>query len=69
MVEIKNVVREAIAEQFALQADNLTLIAAKKLGFTRRGNKVDAAFREALTQLKAAGEIDETDGKLSIRIV
>lgn len=67
MTEIKNVVREAIAEQFALQTDNLTLIAAKKLGFTRRGNKVDAAFREALDQLKAAGEIDEVDGKLSIR--
>lgn len=66
IAEIRNVVREAITEQFALQTDNLTLIAAKKLGFTRRGNKVDAAFKEALDQLKAAGEINEVEGKLSV---
>ena len=64
MVEIKNVVREAISEQFALQTDSLTLIAAKKLGFSRRGANVDAAFQQALAQLIAAGEIQETEGKL-----
>lgn len=67
MAEIRNVVRESISEQLALQTDNLTLIVAKKLGFTRRGTKVDAALREALDQLKAAGEIDEVEGKLSVK--
>lgn len=67
MVEIRNAVREAIAEQFSLQRDSLTLIAAKKLGFTRRGANVDAAVNEAIDQLITRGEVEESDGKLKIR--
>lgn len=67
MVEIKNVLKEAITEQFALQSDNLRLIAAKKLGFTRRGANVEAAFNEAIVQLKNSGVIEEVDGKLRMK--
>lgn len=67
MIEIKNVVLEAIQEQFAIQMDNLTLIAAKKLGFTRRGANVDAAFKEAVRQLTETGLIVVQDGKLKMK--
>lgn len=66
MAEIKNVVLESIQEQFAIQMDSLTLLAAKKLGFTRRGANVDTAFKDAVQQLKASGQIDEQDCKLKI---
>ncbi len=66
MVEIKNVVLEAINEQFAIVTDNLSLVAAKKLGFTRRGANVDTALTEAIAQLKAEGRVEETDGKLKL---
>ena len=66
MIEIKNVAREAITEQFALQTDHLTLIVAKKLGFTRRGTNVDSAIKEAISQLKAEGIVEENEGKLTI---
>lgn len=66
MAEIRNVVREAITEQFALQRDQLTLIAAKKLGFTRRGPNVDLALSKALQKLIESGEIIESEGKLTV---
>lgn len=57
-IELLNVIRESLSEQVALDEDNLTLIAAKKLGFTRRGTNVDSAFRKALNVLKSQGEIE-----------
>ena len=63
MQEVKNVLQEAITEQLAIQTDSLTLIAAKKMGFTRRGNVMDAAFAEALRQLTAEGLVETIDGK------
>lgn len=64
MIEIKNAVLEAITEQFSIATDNLSLIAVKKLGFTRRGNNVDAAFRMAVDELVSQGLIIEEEGKL-----
>ncbi len=66
MIEIKNVVKEAVKEQFAIATDNLSLIAAKKLGFTRRGANVEIALTEALAQLKAEGVVEESDGKIKM---
>lgn len=67
LAEIKNVVLEALEEQFAIPTDALTLIAAKKLGFSRRGPKVDEALSMSMNQLIEEGTIQLTDGKLSIR--
>ncbi|MCQ2196304.1 MAG: DUF4011 domain-containing protein [Bacteroidaceae bacterium] len=64
MIEIKNAVLEAITEQFSIATDNLSLIAVKKLGFTRRGNNVDAAFRIAVDELVKEGLVKEEDGKM-----
>ena len=66
MIEVKNAVREAISEQFAISADSLTLIAAKKLGFTRRGPKVEAAIHLALSMLKDDCVISEESGRLKM---
>ncbi len=66
MAEIKNAVMEAIIEQFSIATDNLSLIVAKKLGFTRRGTNVDTAFRIAVDELVAEGRIVESEGKLSV---
>jgi len=67
LCEVKNVILESVEEQVALPCDNLTLIATKKLGFTRRGNNLDTALNEAVMQLKEEGRIEEVDGKLRIQ--
>ncbi len=64
MAEIKNVVLEAVTEQFSINSDTLSLIAAKKLGFARRGTNVDEALTIATQQLCAEGKIEIVDGNL-----
>ncbi len=66
IAEIKNVILEAIEEQVALPTDTLTLITAKKLGFTRRGNNLSNALYEAVRQLIEDGKIEEIEGKLRL---
>lgn len=64
LAEIKNALLEAVKEQFSIDVDALSLIVAKKLGFARRGTKVDEAITIAIRQLLADGVIIENDGKL-----
>jgi hypothetical protein len=64
LAELKNAVAEAIAEQLSLAPDNLIVVASKKMGFTRRGVKVEAAFMLAIERLKQDGAIVERDGRL-----
>lgn len=64
LAEIKNVVVEAITEQFSIDTDSLSLIAAKKLGFARRGAKVEEALDIVIRQLVDGGRVAEADGKL-----
>lgn len=66
-VELANAIREALSEQVALDEDNLTLIAAKKLGFTRRGTNVDAAFRKAVDALRTRGVIESIGENLRLK--
>ena len=67
LVEIKNVVIEAVREQLSLDTANLTLVAAKKLGYTRRGTNVETSLNRAVDQLKAEGHIEEVNGKLRMK--
>ena len=69
MAEIKNVIKETVSEQVAIQMDSLTLVIAKKLGFTRRGTNMDAAFSQAIAQLISDGVLETIDGKLRMRRV
>lgn len=66
MAEIKNAVAETIREQLSIDTDSLTLIAARKLGFARRGAKVDEAMALAISQLTDQGSIEKTDNKLHL---
>ncbi|MDE6561705.1 MAG: DUF4011 domain-containing protein [Muribaculaceae bacterium] len=65
--EIVNSIIETLNEQVALNQDELTLIASKKMGFTRRGINVDAAFRKALETMKATGRIETIGGKVRVK--
>lgn len=66
-IELLNVIRESLSEQVAVDEDSLTLIAAKKLGFTRRGINVDTAFRKAIEVLKNKGEIESVGGNIRLK--
>lgn len=66
MREIRNAVIEAVTEQFSISSDALSLIVSKKLGFIRRGSKVDTAIQEAFSQLVSEGVITNSGGSLSI---
>lgn len=67
LAEIRNVVLEAVTEQFSINVDSLSLISAKKLGFTRRGTNVEEALTLATNQLCSEGLIEVTDGNLHLR--
>lgn len=67
IAEIKNVIVESVKEQIALPTDNLTRIAAKKLGFQRRGPVLDTVLSVAVSQLKEEGIIEEIDLKLRLK--
>ncbi len=56
--ELQVVVCEVLAEQVALSPENLTLYAAKKLGFARRGANVDSALRTAVQKLIEKGKME-----------
>lgn len=66
MVEIEHVILEAITEQFSISVDSLSLIAAKKLGFTRRGTKVELALNTAVENLVENRLVEIVDGKMHI---
>lgn len=61
-IEIINAVIESVEEQVAIDEEDLSLIVARKLGFTRRGSIVDAAIKKALESLVVKGKL-ETIGK------
>lgn len=66
-VEIANAIVETLEEQLALNDDTLMLLAAKKLGFTRRGVNVDAAFRRVLEQLKSSGLLETVGDNIRLK--
>ena len=66
MCEIENVVADAIKEQFSIDRESIKLIAARKLGFTRRGAKVDSALNEAIDHLVVTRKVTEIAGKISL---
>ncbi len=65
--ELVTALHEALSEQVAINADDLTFIAARKMGFNRRGIKVDAAFVAALEAMKQAGKAEEINGKVRLK--
>ena len=66
-VELINALSETLREQVALSQDSLTLLAARKLGFNRRGSNVDAAFSDALTAMIEAGTVEAVGSNLRLK--
>ena len=67
MSELKTVVCESLSEQVALSPGILTLYAAKKLGFARRGANVDAALNKAVQKLLADGKIESVGENVRLK--
>lgn len=63
-VELMEVLLEVVKQNVSIAPDAATLIAAKHMGFSRRGANVDAAFSYALEQLQQSGLLLENEGKL-----
>ena len=57
-----NAIILTVREQLSIKTDALTLLVAKRLGFSRRGSKVDQALKEGLEVLLRSKSILETDG-------
>ena len=66
-IELINALSETLREQVALSQDSLTLLAARKLGFNRRGSNVDAAFSEALAAMIEAGTVEAVGSNLRLK--
>jgi hypothetical protein len=64
--EVRQALLDVVHEQLSLPEDNATLLAAKRLGFTRRGPHVEAALQRALRYLIVNGQLVNKDGKLTI---
>lgn len=65
-IEIRNAILETLEEQVAINNDSLTSIASRKMGFARRGTKIDAAFRKTIDSLLRLGELETAGGNLRI---
>ena len=62
LIEIMNAIILTVREQLSIKTDALTLLVAKRLGFSRRGSKVEQALKEGLEALLSSKSILETDG-------
>ncbi|MDE6551387.1 MAG: DUF4011 domain-containing protein [Muribaculaceae bacterium] len=65
-IELTNAIIETLTEQVALKEEELSFIAAKKMGYMRRGANVESAFRSAIEDLKKAGKIETIGGKVRL---
>ena len=66
LIEIMNTIALTVQEQLSIKTDALTLLVAKKLGFARRGAKVDQALKEGLEMLLNTKCIVESDGMVRL---
>lgn len=62
LIEIMNAIILTVREQLSIKTDALTLLVAKRLGFSRRGSKVEQALKEGLEALLSSKSILEADG-------
>lgn len=66
-VELINALMETLKEQIALNEDSLVLIAAKKLGFTRRGANLQSAFTKAVKAMAEKGLSETIGGNIRLK--
>ena len=66
LIEIMNAIALTVQEQLSIKTDALTLLVAKRLGFARRGAKVELALNKGLETLLNANRVVECDGVIKL---
>ena len=64
-IELEIVLEEIVKQNLGIPEDGLTLTAAKRMGFARRGNNVDAALKEVLSKLINKRILNVTDDMIT----
>ncbi|MGM9804270.1 MAG: DUF4011 domain-containing protein [Muribaculaceae bacterium] len=64
--EIANAVIEAVQEQLTVSRSFIVLVVARKLGFTRRGTKVEEAVNTAINYLVGQNKVKEVDNNITL---
>lgn len=65
-IELEIVLLEIVKQNLSISEDGLTLIAAKRMGFARRGTNVDAALRRVLAKLLEENKISKTNDTITL---
>lgn len=65
-IELEIVLLEIVKHNLSIPEDGLTLIAAKRMGFSRRGSNVDAALKEVLRKLLDNKKLSVSDGTITL---
>lgn len=66
LIEIMNAIALTVQEQLSIKTDALTLLVAKRLGFARRGAKVELALNNGLEALLNANRVVECEGVIKL---
>ena len=65
-IELEIVLIEIVKQNLSIPEDGLTLTAAKRMGFARRGSNVDAALNEVLSKLIEQNKLCKSDGIITL---
>lgn len=65
-IELEIVLIEVVKQNLSIPEDGLTLTAAKRMGFARRGSNVDAALNEVLSKLIEQNKLCKSDGIITL---
>ena len=65
-IELEIVLEEIVKQNLGIPEDGLTLTAAKRMGFARRGTNVDAALNEVLLKLIEKNKLCKSDGVITL---
>ena len=65
-IEVVNVIKEVVEEEFSLPKDKIPTLAARKLGFSSAGAKINEVVKEALVLLEKNAVIINNGGLVSL---
>ena len=66
-VELVNVIKEVLREEFSLPKDTIPTVAARKLGFNSSGAKIGRTILQVVDYLESASVISVTNGMVSLK--
>ena len=65
-IEVMNVIKEVVEEEFSLPKDKIPTLAARKLGFSSAGTKINEVVKEALLLLEKNAVIINNNGLVTL---